>query len=373
MPAESRRSRRLLLVAGLSCAFAVTAPDSSGQEAGAAARGTTLVANPGPRGGEWKRAFNPFRDDTDTRWPATAGVYEPLLVYSRATRSYLPWLATGYQWGASNLTLRFAIRPGVVWSDGQPFSGRRRGLHLRPDAALLRPRPRGGVGIPRRRQERRRVERRVHLQARLHARASRHRHPAHRRRAQVEGRGPARGLRRPEPGGHRALHGGASLRAHRLRAGPESEVLAEGQARRYRPCGCRSITRNEEILRALEAGELDWASLFVDDIEKRWVAKDPARHLYWYPDFGQTVLLELNTRRTPFDDASVRKAMSMALDRPRIMREALERLRASCRRHRPRRVAEPVEGPRDHQGRRLDAPGRGPGQRAPRHGRARPR
>jgi peptide/nickel transport system substrate-binding protein len=80
---------------------------------------------------------------------------------------------------------------------------------------------------------------------------------------------------------------------------------------------------NAEILRALEAGDLDWASLFVDDIEKRWVAKDPARHLYWYPDFGQTTLLEVNTRRAPFDDASVRKAVSMALDRPRIMREAL--------------------------------------------------
>jgi peptide/nickel transport system substrate-binding protein len=77
------------------------------------------------------------------------------------------------------------------------------------------------------------------------------------------------------------------------------------------------------MLRALEAGELDWASLFVDDIEKRWVAKDPTRHLYWYPDFGQTALLELNTRRAPFDDASVRKAVSMALDRPRVMREAL--------------------------------------------------
>jgi peptide/nickel transport system substrate-binding protein len=80
---------------------------------------------------------------------------------------------------------------------------------------------------------------------------------------------------------------------------------------------------NAEMLRALEAGELDWASLFVDDVEKRWVAKDPARRLYWYPDFGQTVVLQLNTRRPPFDDASVRKAVSMALDRPRIMREAM--------------------------------------------------
>jgi peptide/nickel transport system substrate-binding protein len=81
---------------------------------------------------------------------------------------------------------------------------------------------------------------------------------------------------------------------------------------------------NDDILRALEEGDLDWASLFVEDVEKRWVAKDPARRLYWYPDFGQTALLHVNTRKRPFDDPSVRKAISMALDRPRIMREAMQ-------------------------------------------------
>ena len=50
----------------------------------AAARKLTVTL--GPRGAEWRRAFDPFRDDTDTRWPATAGVYEPLLVYNRAAR-----------------------------------------------------------------------------------------------------------------------------------------------------------------------------------------------------------------------------------------------------------------------------------------------
>ena len=80
---------------------------------------------------------------------------------------------------------------------------------------------------------------------------------------------------------------------------------------------------NDEILRALNEGELDWASLFVSDIEKRWVARDAARHLYWYPDIGPTVLLTLNTQRKPFDNAEVRKALSLALDRPRILREAL--------------------------------------------------
>src|SRR5262249_9641396 len=93
---------------------------SFGQEA---AR-TVLTASAGPGDEEWKRVFNPFRDYTATRWPAKAGIYEPLVVFNRATGTYLPWLAAAYQWGAGNRTLLFSIRPGVVWSDGAAFSAR---------------------------------------------------------------------------------------------------------------------------------------------------------------------------------------------------------------------------------------------------------
>jgi peptide/nickel transport system substrate-binding protein len=53
------------------------------------------------------------------------------------------------------------------------------------------------------------------------------------------------------------------------------------------------------------------------------VARDPARHAYWYPDLAGTVLLYLNTRTKPFDDKEVRKAVSMAIDRARIVAEAI--------------------------------------------------
>ncbi|HEY6547569.1 MAG TPA: ABC transporter substrate-binding protein, partial [Vicinamibacteria bacterium] len=45
-------------------------------------------------------------------------------MYNRATGSYVPWLATAHDWSADKLKLRFALRPGVVWSDGKPFSAR---------------------------------------------------------------------------------------------------------------------------------------------------------------------------------------------------------------------------------------------------------
>ena len=68
----------------------VSAPRASAQAA-AGKDSPALTVSVGPRGGEWKRVFS------ETRFPSTAGIYEPLLVYNRATGSYLPWLATGYE------------------------------------------------------------------------------------------------------------------------------------------------------------------------------------------------------------------------------------------------------------------------------------
>jgi peptide/nickel transport system substrate-binding protein len=320
-PTRSRRLRQGALVCAIVALAA--APESLGQEPGAADRSTTLVATQGPRGGEWKRAFNPFRDDTDTRWPATAGVYEPLLVYSRATRTYLPWLATAYQWGTGNLTLKFTVRPGVSWSDGQPFSGK--------DVAftfdLMRRVPaldRAGVWgflADVKSADATSVDftfKRAYTPGLLaigtQPIVAEHKWKDVAQAATFDdpnpvGTGPFTEVRRFEP-----------------------HVYEVGRNPRYWQKDKPSVSTvrvplfrtNDDILRALEEGDLDWASLFVEDVEKRWVAKDPARRLYWYPDFGQTALLHVNTRKRPFDDPSVRKAISMALDRPRIMREAMQ-------------------------------------------------
>jgi peptide/nickel transport system substrate-binding protein len=306
----------------MAAAVALVSPaaGSAAQEAGA--RAAILSVTQGPRGGGWRRAFNPFRDDTDTRWPATAGVYEPLLVYSRATRSYVPWLATAYEWGAGNLTLRFTIRPGVAWSDGQSFSAR----DVVFTFDLMRRFPaldRGGTWG---------------FLADVKS---------------ADGTTVEFTFKRPYTPGLLAIGTQSIVAEHKWKdvtqpaafddpspvgTGPFTEVRSFGPDayelgrnptywQKDKPsvaAVCVPIYHtNDEILRALEEGDLDWASLFVADVEKRWVAKDPARHLYWYPDFGPTVLLHVNTRKKPFDDPAVRKALSLALDRPRIMHEAM--------------------------------------------------
>jgi peptide/nickel transport system substrate-binding protein len=281
-----------------------------------------LTVSVGPRGGEWKRVFNPFRDDSETRFPAAAGIYEPLIVYNRATGAYLPWLATGYEWAASNTRLRFSIRPGVLWSDGTPFSARdvvftfdlmRRAPALdrqklwsflsdvaAPDGAtveftLKRPYTPGLAYIGQQ------------------PIVSSHRwkdvaQPASFDDPDPVGTGPFTQVRRFEP------------TVYELGRNPKYWQSGKPAVAVLRVPLYRS---NEELVKALAADELDWASLFLPDIEKSWVAKDPARHQYWYPDFGPTALLYLNTRQKPFTERDVRKAVSMAIDRPRIMSEAM--------------------------------------------------
>jgi peptide/nickel transport system substrate-binding protein len=281
-----------------------------------------LTVTMGPRGGEWKRVFNPFRDDSDTRFPSTAGVYEPLIIYNRATGTYLPWLATGYRWVANNTKLRFSIRSGVLWSDGTPFSAkdvvftfdlmrrypaldRQRLWSLLADAAVL---------------DAATVEftlKRPYTPALVYL-GQQPIVPEHTWKGVAQpasfddpspvGTGPFTEVRRFEP-----------------------TVYVLGRNERYWQSGKPAATllrvplyrSNEEIVKAFSADELDWASLFLPDIENSWVAKDPARHHYWYPDFGPTALLYLNTRHKPFHEADVRKAVSMAIDRDRIAKEAI--------------------------------------------------
>ena len=101
---------------------------------------------------------------------------------------------------------------------------------------------------------------------------------------------------------------------------------------------------NEEILQALQAGELDWASLFLPDVEKAWVAADAARHQYWYPDLGPAVLLYLNTQQKPLDDTQRAQGVQHGPGPGPDRQRGDERLRGPRGRDRSCRLGEELEG-----------------------------
>lgn len=80
----------------------------------------------------------------------------------------------------------------------------------------------------------------------------------------------------------------------------------------------RQYSDNSQIQPALMAGEIDWGANFIADIDRTFVARDPEIHGYWYPP-NDLINLYVNTARAPFDNADVRRAMSMAMDREAIV------------------------------------------------------
>jgi peptide/nickel transport system substrate-binding protein len=307
-----------MLVLGLVLSFGASAlaqptPASS-------ARPLTLSV--GPRDGVWKRVFNPLLYEVDTRWPASAGIYEPLIVYNRATASYMPWLGIRYNWSADNKRLTFTLRSGVAWSDRTPFSAR----DVVFTFELLRRFP---------------VLDRFKMWVFLTGVTA------------VNDTTVDFIFQRPFTPGLFSIGQLPIVPEHKWKAvanpatfddpnpvgtGPFTEIVRFdamayelGRNPHYWQPGKPAVSSlrvpmyhsNQEIVKALEKSELDWASLFIPNIEKAYVAQDPARHAYWYPDFGNTTLLYLNTQKKPFDDKNVRKAISMAIDRQRIMTEAL--------------------------------------------------
>lgn len=81
--------------------------------------GSVTISN--ESGQTWTCGFNPFNGSDVGLSFGT--VYEELyFIDSLKNEATTPWLATSYAWTNGSKTLTFTIRPGVKWTDGQPFT-----------------------------------------------------------------------------------------------------------------------------------------------------------------------------------------------------------------------------------------------------------
>jgi len=248
----------------------------------------------------------------------------------------------------------------------------RRRVHVRSDPPHAGPGPPEAVELPRGRCRHRRRHRRVHLQAALHSGPRLHRPAPHRCRAHMEGRGAAGGLRRPGPGGDGAVHRGAAIRGHRVRPGPQPQVLAERQAGRRRAARALASQQRRDRQGAVRR-------------RGRLGVPLPARHREELGGQGSgapSVLVSgLRTDGAPLPEHAPEAVQRAGRaegrqhgDRPAAHHERSdERVPDPRRRDRPRRVAEALEGcgaPGRH---RLDQEGRGAGEPPAGRGRSRAR
>ena len=112
-----------LLAAGLAACSSSGSSSGGTNSSTGSATGKTLVMESSPES-TITQSFNPFVP-TGAPWGmgATGLIYEPLIQFNLAAPpKYYPWLATSYAWSNGGKTLTFAIRQGVKWNDGQPFT-----------------------------------------------------------------------------------------------------------------------------------------------------------------------------------------------------------------------------------------------------------
>ncbi|XXX76362.1 ABC transporter substrate-binding protein [Sorangium sp. So ce134] len=296
-------------------------PEGSAPAPKPAAKGAAMVTISREQQASWVRNFNPLLAEGNVRFPTVAGIYEPMLIYNTMKSEYTPWLAASYAWSDGNKKLTFTIRPKVRWSDGQPFSAKDVAFTFE----LLKKHPALDLsGVWK-------------FTDAVAAKDD----------ATVEFT-----LKRPYvPGlsyiGHQPIvpeHTWKDVadpvtfaNENPVATGPftevkvfQNQVYELGKNPNYWQEGKPAVDGlrfpaypgNDQISLALTNGEIDWAGAFVPDIDRVFVAKDPANHHYWFPLVGGTATLYPNTTKKPFDDARVRKAISMGIDREQIVKIA---------------------------------------------------
>jgi len=112
----------------------------------------------------------------------------------------------------------------------------------------------------------------------------------------------------------------------------ENQVYQLGRNPRYwrgepavRSLRFPAYASNEQANLALIDDEIDWAGNFMPAIDRIYVAGAPDRHHYWFPLIDGMIVLYPNTTRAPLDDARVRKALSLAIDRQLLVEVAMYR------------------------------------------------
>ena len=269
----------------------------------------------------WVRNFNPLLSGGMARWPTANGIFEPLMIFNPMSGEHVPWLATSIAWVDGTQVLEVELREGVLWSDGEPFDASDMAFTLE---LLKAQRALDGSGLW------------------THAEST----------EQVGTHTVRVTFTKPYAPG-RSLVGGLIVVPEHIwgsvedpvrfanpepvATGPFTEVLRFdpqvwelGRNERYwrGPVAIEALRfpafpSNEQATLALIHGEVDWAANFVPAIDRIFVERDPQHHHYWFPAVAGSIYLYPNHGHPALSDVRVRKAISHALDRARIVQVAM--------------------------------------------------
>jgi len=84
---------------------------------------------------------------------------------------------------------------------------------------------------------------------------------------------------------------------------------------------CTTYSGNDTQLPALTSGAADWSYEFLANAKTTFVSKDPAHFKLWFPPALSADGLWINTTKKPFDNAHLRRAMSMVINREDVFQQ----------------------------------------------------
>lgn len=309
------KSRRQLTVVLLTlCAFALF-----GNLAVLAQDESLAILTIGREGNTtYTRNFNPF---SPTALNGTnQAIYERMIIWNPVNGELVPWLATDYAWSDDGLSLTFTTRDGVLWSDGEPFTAEDVAFTFGVIQQYF-----GGGGYPYLESVEATDENTVVFHftdvfsPALYEVGQQVIVPAH---VWADVEDPV-SFTNPEPVGTGPFTEVAVFQDQMYELHRNPNYWQEGKP--YID-GLRwpAFPGNDQVTLATINGEVDWADIFIPQIESTYIARDPEHFNYWFARTTNTVQLLMNHEVAPFNDPVVRRAVSMAINREQVTAVAMQ-------------------------------------------------
>ena len=268
----------------------------------------------------WVRQFNPF--SPNARRFTRAGIYEPLMIRNSITGELLPWLATQYTWKNDNKALSFRLRHGVKFSDGTAMQAEDVAFSFRlvkhapalDTAALWE--VLDSVEVNNTHQVT------FHFtEAYLPKLDDIAHHPIVPAHIWSKVSNPVT-FTNPNPIGTGPFTEINAFRAQLFELGRNPHYWQQDRPK-LKALRFPAFPSNDQANLALVTGEVDWAGNFVPSIDRTFVAANPRHHTYWFPLIGSMVNLIPNTTTPLLSHREVRRALSLAINRERLVQIAM--------------------------------------------------
>lgn len=305
--------------AGLATVTTTFGAANSGQKVSDGARvasnlNSTLVVGVDNGSPTFTDNFNPYAPGNRT---GTSYIYEPLFFVNNLNGKVTPWLATSYAW-QGNKKLVVSIRKGVKWNDGKPFSAKDVAFtfnYLRKNPSL------DAQGLWQVLSHVTAIGNKVEFTFKssnvptFYAIVSTLIVPEH---IWASISNPATKIITDPIGTGPYVVGNFTPEQYTLKKNP---IYWQANKVKVDNVEFPVLGNNQTAALKLSSGQWDWATLFIPNIKKTYVAQDPANNKYWFPG-GGIASLALNLKKAPFNNIAFRQALAYAINKQQIAQQA---------------------------------------------------